>query len=92
MFATTHGLPQDGRNVVRRLKALLEDAALLDMRWHDLGHSCASLLLAQRVPHKVVMDTLGHLQISLNIRYSHLVLELRQRAVDSMERGLAGGT
>ena len=62
------------------------------MRWHDLRHSCASLLLAQRVPYRAVMEVMGHSQISLTMRYSHLVPELRQEAADAMERALAAGT
>lgn len=90
VFCTPKGTPVDARNLTRRFKALLEIAGLPDMRWHDLRHSCASLLLAQRVPYRVVMETLGHSQISLTMRYSHLVPELRREAADSMERVLTG--
>lgn len=90
IFTTPKGTGIDGRNLTRRFKALLQVAGLPDMRWHDLRHSCASLLLAQRVPYRVVMETLGHSQISLTMRYSHLVPELRREAADSMERVLAG--
>ncbi len=90
VFTTPKGTPLDSRNVTRRFKALLHTAGLHDMRWHDLRHSCASLLLAQRVPYRVVMETLGHSQISLTMRYSHLIPELRREAADSMERLLSG--
>jgi integrase len=61
------------------------------MRWHDLRHSCASLLLAQHVPPRVVMDVLGHSQVSQTMRYSHVIPELRAEAAASMEEVLTGG-
>lgn len=90
VFRTAKGTPLDGRNVVRRFKALLAAAGLPDLRWHDLRHSCASILLAQNVPYKVVMEALGHSQISLTMRYSHVIPELRREAADAMETALAG--
>ncbi len=89
VFTTSEGTPLDARKVVRRFKRLLAAAGLPDMRWHDLRHSCASLLA--QVPHRVVMETLGHSQIALTMRYSHLVPELRDEAAASMERILVGG-
>ncbi|MGH2614153.1 MAG: tyrosine-type recombinase/integrase [Thermomicrobiales bacterium] len=90
VFTTTKGIPLDARNVTGRFKQVLASAGLPDMRWHDLRHSCASLLLAQRVPHRVVMEPLGHSQISLTMSYSHVVPELQAQAALSMERVLGG--
>ncbi|MCD6031380.1 MAG: integrase family protein, partial [Thermomicrobiales bacterium] len=90
VFTTAKGTPLDARNVTGWFKRLLTDAGLPDMRWHDLRHSCASLLLAQRVPARVVMDVLGHSQISQTMRYSHVVPELRAEAAASMEEVLRG--
>lgn len=73
VFTTPKGTPIDGRNLTRRFMDLLQAAELPDMRWHDLRHSCASLLLAQRIPYRMVMETLGHSQTSLTMRYSHLI-------------------
>ena len=89
VFASTVGTPLDTRSVVRQFKAVLKRAGLPDMRWHDLRHTCASLLLAQRVPHRVVMEVLGHSQISLTMRYSHVIPGLRREAADRMDRLLS---
>jgi hypothetical protein len=44
------------------------------MRIHDLRHTCASLLLAQGVHPRVVMETLGHSHISITMdTYSHVM-------------------
>ena len=60
------------------------------MRFHDLRHACASLLLVQGVHPRVVMETLGHSQISLTMNtYSHVLPALQREAADRMEAVLA---
>jgi integrase len=92
VFTTRKGTPLDARNVTGWFKKLLTSAELPDMRWHDLRHSCASLLLAQRVPPRVAMEVLGHSHISQTMRYSHVIPELQAAAAASMERVLTGAT
>jgi integrase len=61
------------------------------MRIHDLRHTCASLLLAQGVHPRVVMETLGHSQISLTLdTYSHVMPTLERDAADRMDAVLTG--
>jgi integrase len=49
------------------------------VRLHDLRHSCATLLLAQGVNPRVVMETLGHSQVSLTLNtYSHVLPALHR--------------
>ena len=51
----------------------LEDHGLRRMRFHDLRHSCASLLLANGVPLKQIQEWLGHSDIGTTANiYSHL--------------------
>ena len=51
------------------------------MRIHDLRHSCATLLLAKGVNPRVVMDALGHSQVSLTLNtYSHVLPSLQRDA------------
>ena len=48
VFATPEGTPLDAQNTVNRnYKPLLEDAGLPPIRWHDLRHTCATLLLGR---------------------------------------------
>ena len=55
------------------------------MRIHDLRHSCATLLLAQGVNPRVVMETLGHSQVSLTLNtYSHVLPSLQRDAAARM--------
>jgi integrase len=91
VFATAQGAPLDAHNVLRVYKAVLVAAGLPDKRFHDLRHSCATLLLVQGTPIRVVMDLLGHSQISLTANtYSHVLPELRREAAERMEAVLQG--
>lgn len=81
MAAASRQTPLEPRNVTRQFKALLIVAKLPDMRVHDPRHSCATLLLAQGVNPRVVMETLGHSQVSLTLNtYSHVLPALQRDA------------
>jgi integrase len=55
------------------------------MRFHDLRHSAATLLLSLGVHPKVVQELLGHSQISLTLdTYSHVLPGLQRQAVDDL--------
>ena len=57
-----------------------------DIRFHDLRHSCASLLLAQNVHPRVVMEILGHSTITLTMNtYSHVMPQAQRQAVDLLQ-------
>jgi integrase len=57
----------------------------------DLRHSCATLLLVQNVAPRVVMEILGHSQISLTMNtYSHVLPGLKREAAQQMDRLLTG--
>lgn len=77
MFATPIGLPLDGSMVSHALHRHLCRAGPRHQRFHDLRHACASLLLAEGVNPRVVMDILGHSQVSLTLNtYSHVIPSL----------------
>jgi len=91
VFASQFGTLADGPNVTHRFHRLLKKAGLPPMRFHDLRHACASLLLVQGVHPRVVMETLGHSQISLTMNtYSHVLPALQREAADRMEAVLGG--
>ena len=87
IFTTSLGTPLDGNNVTRHFHLLLVKVGLPRLRFHDLRHSCASLLLAQGIPARVVMETLGHSQISLTMNtYTHVMPAVQAEAADAMDR------
>ena len=73
MFTSTIGTPLDGSNVTHRLHAILRRAGLPSLRFHDLRHTAASLMLLRSIhPHCLFVEILGHSQISLTLNtYSH---------------------
>jgi integrase len=76
-------------DVTHRFHKLLKRSGLPPMRFHDLRHACASLLLVQGVHPRVVMVTLGHSQISLTMNtFSHVLPALQREAADKMEAAL----
>lgn len=87
VFCTRLGTPISPRNLVRDFKKLLRRADLPDIRFHDLRHSCASLLAAQGVPQRVTMEILGHTDIRLTQNvYTHVYDEAKAAAVAALEQ------
>ena len=67
----------------------LEDHGLRRMRFHDLRHSCASLLLANDVPMKQIQEWLGHSDISTTANiYSHLDYKSKLMSANVMDNVL----
>ena len=60
VFTTKLGTPLEPRNMNRNLDMLCERAAVPRIRFHDLRHSCATLLYDQGVPIENIQDVLGH--------------------------------
>lgn len=93
VFATTIGTPLQPRNVIgRHLKPMLAKAGLpANVRWYDLRHTTASLLLAAGTNPKVVSEKLGHASVSLTLNvYSHTIPSMQHTASEDLERALAG--
>ena len=86
VFTTPTGTPIDAKNLTLSFQRMLQRIGLPKRRFHDLRHSCATLLLVQGVPARVVMETLGHSQISLTLNtYSHVPSELQREAAHRMD-------
>lgn len=68
----------------------LEDHGLRRMRFHDLRHSCASLLLANGVLLKHIQEWLGHSDFTTTANiYAHLDYKSKITSAQAMETGLA---
>lgn len=86
VFTTPTGRPISPRNILRHFKSVIEQTGLPDIRFHDLRHTHATLLLAAGVHPKVVQERLGHSQISLTLdTYSHVIPSLQTEAADQFE-------
>lgn len=86
VFANRTGGPTQARRVIEQFHTALTNAGMRRIRFHDLRHSCATLLLVQGVSPRVVMEVLGHSEIALTMNaYSHVVPELQREAAERMQ-------
>jgi integrase len=68
----------------------LKQSGLPEIRFHDLRHSSATLLLSLGVHPKVVQEILGHSQISMTLDiYSHVLPSMHQDAVARLNAAIA---
>ena len=86
VFTSQAGTPIEPRNVNRAFEALLKKAELRRVKLHDLRHTCASLLLAEGVAPRVVMELLGHSAIAVTMNsYSHVIPALQDDSAQRMD-------
>jgi integrase len=91
VFANTLGGPYDASNLRNWFYRMLERAALPRIRFHDLRHTAATLLLARGVHVKVVSEMLGHANIGITLAiYGHVLPHMQQYAADTMNTMLQG--
>jgi integrase len=78
-----------GHNALVQLKKLLEKAGLPDIRFHDLRHSAATMLLMMGIHPKIVQEILGHSEISMTMdTYSHVLPGMQQDAMNKLHDAL----
>jgi len=87
VFTNEIGRPIDSAALTRlSFRPLLERAGLPPMRFHDLRHSAATLLLQEGVHPKIVSEMLGHTRIGTTLDlYSHVTPTMQQQATAAME-------
>lgn len=74
----------DIHSLHRKFKALLEYHRIPDIRFHDLRHTYATLMLKDAVPAKIVQNALGHSSIGITMdTYSHVISEMQDIAADA---------
>lgn len=90
VFCTSLGKPLNPNHVVEELKKLLERAGLPEIRFHDLRHSAATLLLSAKIHPKIVQEILGHTQISTTMDiYSHVLPGMQEEAMHTLHNVLS---
>jgi integrase len=90
VFASEIDTPLEPSNIDRRsFKPLLKKAGLPNIRFHDLRHTCATVLLSQGVNPKFVQELLGHADIKLTLgTYSHFLPSMGEQTANAMEIAL----
>jgi len=90
VFTTSTDRPISQRNLTRHFHAALANAGLKKIRFHDLRHTAATLLLQAKVHPKVVQEMLGHSTIVLTLdTYSHVIPGIQEEAASEMDRILS---
>jgi integrase len=86
VFTSRIGTPVEPRNLHRNFVRVLAAAKVPRIRFQDLRHSAASLLLAQGVPLRLIMEQLGHSSIVLTANtYTHVMTAAMREVADKME-------
>jgi integrase len=64
----------------------LERAGLPEIRFHDLRHTCATILLSRGVHARFVQELLGHATIAITLdTYSHVLPNMQEGAARALE-------
>lgn len=91
VFTTGKGTPLDVANLTyRSFRPLLERAGLPRIRFHDLRHTFATLMLSNNEHPKVVQEMLGHATITQTMdTYSHVLPNMQEQAASRLGALLA---
>ena len=86
IFPSTVGTPMGQNNLFRSFKALLRTVGLPEIRFHDLRHTAASLMLMYGVSPIIVAKRLGHSKVSMTLDvYGHLIPEMQNKAAELID-------
>lgn len=85
VFNKEDGRPLRSWDVQKRFKQLLQLCELPEVRFHDLRHSVATLMLLRGVHPKIVSEVLGHTKVAFTLDvYSHVVPDLQEDVAAKM--------
>lgn len=93
VFPNEVGRPMDGSNLSERdLQRVFVKAGLEPIRFHDLRHTAATILLGRGVHPKIVSEMLGHADVRITLDlYSHVTPTMHREAASVFDLVLAGG-
>lgn len=87
VFCSKVGTPLNPKSLVKRhFHPLLEKAGLPRIRFHDLRHTHATLLLAEGINVKVISERLGHTNAGFTIKtYTHVLPNMQKEAAEKFD-------
>ncbi|MBW8012601.1 MAG: site-specific integrase [Chloroflexi bacterium] len=86
IFPDEDGRPMDRRKLVSRFKAVIQEVGLPEIRFHDLRHTAASLMLNNGIPILIVSNRLGHAKPSITLDvYGHMIPSKQEEVAELMD-------
>ena len=92
VFSSHIGKPLDPRSFTKRFQEGLRVAGLPEIRFHDMRHTHATILLEMKQNVKVIQERLGHTTIRMTLdTYSHMLPGMQEQATEAGNRGIKQG-
>jgi integrase len=92
VFAHDDGTPLDPCTVTHNFARIVRRAGLGRVRFHDLRHTFASIMLMKGAPAKVISEALGHASVAFTINtYSHLLGGMQKDSMKLLDEALPSG-
>ncbi len=86
IFCNMNGTPMDPSGLSNRHQMLMKKLNLPSIRFHDLRHTAATLMLKQHIHPKIVQERLGHSSITITLdRYSHVLPNMQDEVAAKMD-------
>lgn len=87
VFTLEDGRPLDPSVDAGRWRRLLQEAGVKHYRLHDARHSAGTMMVSEGVDIRTAMAILGHSQLSVTMRYQHVVDQAKKVAATQLDRG-----
>ncbi len=92
VFSNPDGSPFQPDSITKAFTRITRSIGLYGVRFHDLRHTHATLMLWQGIHPKIVSERLGHSSIAITLdTYSHVMPGLQEAAAQRFEEGLQTG-
>ena len=92
VFANVEGKPIDPGVLSHSFHRIASQAGLKDVRFHDLRHTFASLMLLRGAKPKVISEALGHSSVAFTMdTYSHIIEGMQEEAMALLDEVLPAG-
>ncbi|GAA4703650.1 tyrosine-type recombinase/integrase [Brevibacillus fulvus] len=89
VICTDEGKPIEPRNLVRHFDRMIQETGLQKIRFHDLRHTHATILLQLGEHPKVVSERLGHSRVGVTLdTYSHVLPDMQKDAANNFEQAM----
>ena len=86
VVCTREGKPIIATNLVKAFKKDVKKVGLPIIRWHDLRHTHATMLIERNVNPKIIQERLGHSRIGVTLDiYSHVLPSMQREAVTQLD-------